>query len=269
MTEPILWLNGALIAAAQARIDPADRGFLLGDGLFETMAAQDGGVPELARHFARLCSGAALLRLPVPVTCAELDAVTRTLLAANGLQVAALRLTLTRGVAPRGLVPPAQPDPTVLITAAPLPAPGGPLRLITASTRRDAASPLSAIKSLNYLPGILARIEAAERGADDALLLNQQGRVAETSAANVFVLVDGIWLTPAVTEGALPGIRRAKLLEAGRVREAALTPEHLRQASAVFAGNALSLRPVVEIDGHAIAQVDPAALSQNRNLPTG
>jgi len=261
MAETYLWLNGKLLTADNARIDPADRGFLLGDGLFETMAAHDGAVPELPRHFARLMSGASMLRLPMPLNLAALDGCCRALLAANGMTDAALRLTLTRGPAPRGLAPPVKTIPTLLITAAPLPANGGPLRLMTASVRRDETSPLSALKTLNYLPGVLARIEAAEQGADDALLLNNKGFVAETSAASLFVRLGGLWLTPAVEDGALPGICRARLLEAGRVQEAPLAPMQLRAAEAIFAGNALSLRPVVEIDGHMIPHGDPAELS--------
>ncbi|MDR3506173.1 MAG: aminotransferase class IV [Acidocella sp.] len=251
-----VWLNGALYPANEARIDPADRGFLLGDGLFETMAAHAGAVPELARHYARLCAGAALLRIPVTLTREELAVAIHDLLAANGLMEAALRLTLTRGPGPRGLLPPSDPNPTLLLTAAPLPPPGGPLRLVTSNIRRDEDSPLSAIKSLNYLPGVLARMEAAERGADDALMLNRAGRVAETSIANLFVRLHGAWVTPPVSEGALPGIRRACLLDAGKLREAPITVEKLRQAEAVCAGNALSLRPVSSIDGYSLPSLN-------------
>jgi branched-chain amino acid aminotransferase len=255
-----IWLNGALLPAAEARIDPADRGLLLGDGLFETMAAQDGAVLELSRHYARLAHGAKVLRIPLPLSLPAQETATRALLAANAMQNAALRLTLTRGPGPRGLLPAESPSPTILITTAPLPT-GGPLRLITASIRRDETSPLSALKTLNYLPGVLARIEAAEQGADDALLLNHQDYVAETSAANLFVRLNGAWLTPPVADGALPGVRRAKLLENGRVQEARLTPAQLLQAEAIFAGNALLLRPVTAIDGRSIPQTSPAELS--------
>jgi branched-chain amino acid aminotransferase len=261
VAETRLWLNGALLPPAAARIDPADRGLLLGDGLFETMAAVAGALPDLPRHYARLMHGAALLRLPMPLNLAALGGACSTLLAANDMPDAALRLTLTRGPAPRGLAPPATAAPTLLITCAPLPPAGTPLHLITASLRRDETSPLSAVKTLNYLPGVLARIEAAEAGADDALLLNRQGFVAETTAANLFVKLAGQWFTPPVEDGALPGIRRAKLLEAGRLQETPLTPVQLRAAQAVFAGNVLSLRPVVSLDGHPIPAGDPAELS--------
>lgn len=247
-----IWLNGALLPAGMARIDPADRGLLLGDGLFETMAAQNFGVPELAPHYARLCAGAKLLRLDVPLDLAALAAAIGSLLAANGMAEGVVRLTLTRGPAPRGLLPPSATHPTLLLTVAALPPPGGALRLHVTTIRRDEDSPLSAIKSLNYLPNVLARIEAAEAGADDALLLNRAGRVAETSAANLFVCHAGSWITPPVSEGALPGIRRAALLEAGRVREAVVTAAALFAAEAVCAGNSLMLRPVAEIDGRAL-----------------
>lgn len=247
-----VWLNGALLPAETARIDPSDRGFLLGDGLFETMAAREGAVAELARHHARLSAGAALLRMPAPPGIAELAKAIHDLLAANGLREAALRLTLTRGPGPRGLLPAAQPAPTLLLTAASLPAACAPLLLHTSRIRRDEDSPLSAIKSLNYLPNVLARLEAAEHGADDALLLNRAGRVAESSAANLFVLLHGAWVTPPVSEGALPGVCRACLLETGRVREAVVTLADLAAAQAVCAGNALALRQVAAIDGRKL-----------------
>jgi branched-chain amino acid aminotransferase len=256
-----LWLNGEILPGEAARIDPADRGLMLGDGLFETMAVRDGGVPELARHYARLAAGASYLRIPLPLGLPALEESCRALLAANGMREAALRLTLTRGPGPRGVAPPAHPTPTLLITAAPPAAPGGPLRLVTASLRRDEASPLSALKTLNYLPNVLARIEAAEQSADDALLLNRQGFVAETTAANLFVRLGGQWVTPPVADGALPGIRRAMLLEAGRVEEMTLAPGQFLRAEAAFAGNALGLRAVAALDGHEIPQLPPSALS--------
>jgi branched-chain amino acid aminotransferase len=118
-----LWLNGRLLPAAEARIDPSDRGLLLGDGLFETMRAAGGRLPLLPRHMARLLDGAVLLGLPAPSEETVADAA-RALLAAEGLAVAAVRLTLTRGPGPRGLLPPDEPAPTLLLTAAPLPPAG-------------------------------------------------------------------------------------------------------------------------------------------------
>lgn len=250
-----LWLNGTLQDSEQARIDPADRGFLLGDGLFETMVGEGGAVAELALHYARLCAGAALLRLKVPLSQNDLAQAVRQVLVNNGLSNAALRLTLTRGVGPRGVLPALSATPTLLLTAGALPEAAGAARLVTSSIRRDETSPLSQIKSLNYLPNILARLEAAEQGADEALLLNHAGRVAEASAATLFVLRHDGWVTPPVSEGALPGIRRAVLLQAGRVREAPVSETDMAQAEALCLGNALALRSVASLNGQSCARL--------------
>lgn len=248
-----LWLNGEILPAATARIDPADRGLLLGDGVFETMAVKESAVADLDRHYARLTAGAALLRLNVPLSISSLAAAISELLTETALATAILRLTLTRGPGARGLLPPSQPQtPTMLLTAAPPPPPGGPVRLITSTIRRDETSPLSAVKSLNYLPGVLARLEAAEQGADDAVLLNHAGHVAEASAATLFAHLDGNWFTPPLRDGALPGICRAKLLEARNVQERTLTRSDLRHADAISLGNVVGLKPVMALDGHLL-----------------
>lgn len=247
-----IWLNGALVTAEAARIDPADRGLLLGDGLFETLRVAAGAPRHAARHFARLQAGAALLRLDLP-DADELQHALEAVIGAQELVEGSLRLTVTRGPGPRGVLPPRTPHPTMLVTAAPLPPPAGPADIVIArGIARDASSPLSRIKSLNYLPGILARIEAEERGAADALLLNQAGTVAESSAATIFLRRRGEWLTPGLKDGALPGIRRAMLLEAGLAREAALPVPWLFEAEALCLGNALSLRSVRSVDGQTI-----------------
>ncbi len=248
----MVWLNGTLVPLELARIDPGDRGFLLGDGLFETMRALNGEVRELARHYARLHGGAELLRLNVAISESNMASAIQDVLAANGLLDAALRLTVTRGPGSRGLLPSTTSTPTMLLTAAPLSPPGEPVRLITSTIQRDETSPLSIVKTLNYLPGVLARLEAVERGADDAVLLNHAGRVAEASAATLFVLLRGVWVTPPVSEGALPGIRRAVLLESGQVQEAVVTCNDLKDAEAVSMGSALSLRPVSILDGRSL-----------------
>ncbi|MGY6768425.1 aminotransferase class IV [Komagataeibacter sp. NFXK3] len=254
-----VWLNGRIIDQAEARIDPADRGLLLGDGLFETMRVAGGVVRHFPLHMDRLAHGAGVLMLPPPdrglIAQAAAD-----LLAACGVQNGALRLTLTRGPGPRGLLPPPEVRPTVLLTATASLPPATPVRLVTASHRRDEESVLSRIKSLNYLPSILARMEAAGRGADDALLLNRAGHVAETSASTLVAIIEGEALTPPVHDGALPGIARGVLLAAGLLRESRLSPAMLRGAGAVFALNSLSAREVVAIDGHELPR-QPALLA--------
>jgi branched-chain amino acid aminotransferase len=241
------WLNGKLVT--EAAISPEDRGFTLGDGLFETIRVARGTACHLDRHWRRLRAGAARLGITLDHDDAALSAAVAQLAGGD----AVVRVTLTRGPAPRGLLPPDRTQPTLLITAVPLPPPLPPARLIVArTTRRNEFSPLARIKSLNYLDSILARQEAAARGADDALLLNSQSRVAEATAANLFLLIDGQALTPPVTDGALPGIRREILLERGILRERSLTLADLDRAEEMMLGNSLSLRPVIAVEGREL-----------------
>ncbi|MCE2565326.1 aminotransferase class IV [Komagataeibacter sp. FNDCF1] len=246
-----VWLDGRLLSAAQARIDPADRGFLLGDGVFETMRVAGGRACHFARHMDRLAHGAAVLHMPPPDR-ATVAAGVQALLAACALVSGSLRLTLTRGTGPRGLLPPVDAVPTCLITATPATPPSTPVRLVTATHRRDEGSVLSRIKSLNYLPSILARMEAAAQEADDALLLNNAGHVAETSASTLVACLDGRPVTPPVHDGALPGTVRGVLVEAGLLAVGRIEVATLREACAIFTLNSLGAREVVALDGRAV-----------------
>lgn len=252
-----LFLNGALMDAEAAAVSPMDRGFTLADGLFETLAVRDGRILRLDAHLDRLARGAAVLGLPLPARDGLATAL-KAVRAENALAAGSLRLTVTRGCGPRGVLPPPEPRPTVLVTAAPAGPPLPPARLVTATvTRRNAASPLSRIKSLNYGDNILARQEAAARGTDDAVLLNTEGRIAETSIANLFAVIDGVLLTPPVRDGVLPGVMRAELLRAG-AREAPLRPEDLARASEIVLTSALGLRSVAALDDRPLAATGAA-----------
>ncbi len=252
------WLNGALLPRGEAAIDPDDRGFTLGDGLFETVRIAGGQPAHLPRHLRRLRDGAALLGIPLPWDDEALGAAFAATIAAVAVADGSARLTLSRGPAARGVLPPETCRPTVLITAANAgPSPAGPVHaVLCTTTRRNEWSPLSRIKSLSYLDAVLARIEADRRGAGDALLLNTQGRLAEASAANLLVLRSGRLLTPAVADGALPGIRRALLIERCGAAEASLPPEALQEAEAVFLSSSLGLREVASLDGRALPRRD-------------
>lgn len=242
-----VWLNGVLYDAAEARIDPADRGLTLGDGLFETIAVRGGQGLRLEAHFARLRAGIDLLGLPaLPGDDVLADAVA-AMAAANGQVEAAVRLTYTAGPGPRGLKRPDDPYPTLLLTAGPLPTLSAqPVRLVVArDTRRNELSPLSRIKSTNYLESILAKREAERRGADDAVMLNGAGRVAEASAANLFARIDCDWVTPPVSEGALPGVMRAAMIDAWDAAERPLTPDDLARAEVIVLTTALGTREAV------------------------
>lgn len=248
-----VWLNGRLLPTDAARIDPADRGFALGDGLFETIRVTGGRALHLDRHFARLQASAAVLELPVPYPDEALAGAVTALIAARGVAEGVARLTLTRGPGARGVLPPADSHPTVLITLAPAGLPAGPVDAVIAQgTRRNEHSPLSRLKTLNYLDAILARQEAARRGTGEALLLNTAGRLAEASVANLFIVRDGRLLTPPVAEGALPGLRRALILERHRAEERPITPDDLPAAEEAFLSNSLGLRPLLAVDGRPI-----------------
>lgn len=241
-----VWLNGAL--TTQPVLDHSDRGFTLGDGLFETIRSVGGRGLHLKRHWRRLRAGAAVLEIGMPFTDASLSSAVRSLLE-NEPEDRSVRLTLTRGPAVRGLLPSHDGIPTVLITTAPLPddLPAAHLR-VASVTRRNEFSPLARIKTLSYLDAILARQEAARLGADDAILLNSQGRVAEASSSNLFFLFGDEIVTPPVNEGALPGIRRQLALERLVVIERPLMLEEAMEADDILLTNSLSLRAAASLD---------------------
>lgn len=248
-----LWLNGHFVSAEDARIDPADRGFTLADGLFETLRVAKGKPLRLVSHLARLRAGADFFGIPVPFSDAEIGKAMTGLLEQDGLTDAVLRLTLSRGPGPRGLLAPAEPKPTLLISAAPAAAPHGPVKAIIATvTRRNEFSPTSRFKTLNYLDNILARKEAQGKGADDALLLNSQGKLVESTVANLFLVVDGDVLTPPVSDGALPGIMRADIMDRLGAATASIRPGDLAEASEAFLTSATGVRSLISVDGKPI-----------------
>ena len=209
----LLWVNGELLPVGGSALDPLDRGFTLGDGLFETMRVK-GYRPRDRTSSLSSASRAAVLGLsPLPKDKDLKDAIAKTL-TANGLTEAAVRLSISRGVPKRrGLLPEPEPNPSMVIHAEPFTGYPAELyergaRAVISGIRRNEHSPLARVKSLNYLDNVLARHEAETRGADDALLLNTAGDLACASAANLFLLLDGTLVTPSVTSGALPGTVR-------------------------------------------------------------
>ena len=242
----MIWHNGALREGATVTLEAGDRGLLLGDGLFETVAVFNRRPFRLADHWDRMSAAAA--RLGIRLDRAELDKAVAALVAASADDHAVVRVTVTRGAGPRGLAPAPEAVPTVLATLAPW-RPGMAFRSVTLATsavRRNTGSPLSRIKSLGYLDNVLALREALDLGADDALLLNEAGSVACASAANVFAVSGSRLLTPPIADGVLPGITRALVqsLASGcglTVAEVSLTPEDLHGADSVFLTNSVRL----------------------------
>lgn len=253
MTNGKIWLNGRFVEGAAARLDVADRGFTLGDGLFETLAVRNGKTLRIKAHLARLSAGARALRIPLPHDEIALGQALIDTPRMSGVRDGVLRLTLSRGAAGRGLAPPEKTSPTVVIAAhAGLP-PETPVRAIVARTaRRDERSALSRLKSLSYLEEVLARIEALDAGADEALLLNTQGRIADGAASTLFIIRGNGLLTPATSEGALPGIVRAAAIRELGALERALAPEDVHAAAEAVLANSLGVHALVALDGRPI-----------------
>ena len=256
------WLNGSLVSESPTVLPVSDRGFLLSDGLFETLRVLDGEILHIPAHLQRLRHGLSVLKLDLKMSDSELEAGLSEVVSANHLARGSLRLTVTRGSGPRGLLPPEEPVPTVLITCA---ASGAttelpPVRLATSPYRRNEGSPLSKVKALGYLDNILALQKARQDGFDDAILLNNAGRVTCTSSANIFLLLKSGWVTPAISDGVLPGITRRQVLDhAARnsfpVEERSIAEGELHQAEAAFITNSLiHIRPVASINGRALGR---------------
>jgi len=260
----MIWINGALMSPGEARIDPRDRGFTLGDGIFETLAAVDGRPINLAAHLERLGRASTLLDLPLPVEATEVATAMEAVLAGNDLRDgrAALRLTLSRGVGSRGLLLPLDPKPTLVITASAHPPVPQSLDAALVPIRRNEGSPLSRIKSLNYLDNVLAQQQAQASGAQEGLMLNNQGHVAGFARGNLFALLGDQWVTPPLADGVLDGIVRHVLLlkgaEAGQeIAEKSFERSDFGKLRGLFITNSLlGCVPIRRLDGQEIA-TDP------------
>ena len=261
----MMWMNGEIRDTTTVSFDVADRGLLLGDGLFETMLVL-GKVPfRFDAHLARLEAGATLLRLAVDMAMVRRSV---TELAVRLEDPSVLRLTVTRGVGPRGLAIPASTSLTIFATSAPWSATGAfkPQHLRVSTIRRNDTSPLSGVKALPYLDNVLALDGAVKAGADDALLLSTRNTVACTSVANVFALFGDRLVTPPLSDGVLPGTTRALLLtlapSCGLVaEERSLALDELQAADVVFTTNSLRLIcRAISVDGHSLPHSGSASL---------
>ncbi len=260
-TDDICWIDGAVVPASEARVSVLDHGLLYGDGVFEGIRFYHGRPFRLTQHLDRLDRSARAIALDVPLARQALVQAIEHTVSCFDKPNGYLRLVVTRGVGSMGIDPLACDNPQLFIIAGHLRVVSADtrdegIRVITASTRRLPSDGLDArIKSLNYLNHILARIEANHAGADEAVLLNAHGRVAEASVENLFIVRDGELLTPPGIEGALEGITRQCVCEAASdigiaVREAPLAPYDLYNADECFlSGTGAELIAVREVDG--------------------
>ena len=259
-----VWLNGKIIDARDAKVSLFDRGFLYGDGVFETMRAYGGAVFMLEDHLARLKGSLALCRISIGRRFGAIAPALERLLEMNRLKEASVRVNVSRGEGRFGIGAKDRPSPTVAVTAQrflPLPRrmhERGISAGIVRDVRLNGCSPLSGIKSSNYLLHIIARMEAEAAGFDEAILLNARGVVAEAATSNIFAVCGRKVVTPPLAGGILPGVtRKAVLALAGACgfscEEKEITRRALGESDEVFLTNSLfEILPVTSIDRSSI-----------------
>jgi branched-chain amino acid aminotransferase len=266
-----VWIDGGIVDAADARVPVTDHGLLYGDGVFEGIRAHGRRVFRLDDHLARLAASARAIALELPMSEAALREVVLATLRALGRDDAYVRLVVTRGEGALGVDPTTCPAPRVFCIAAeariyPPEKLAAGLDLVTVSWRRPALDALDPrVKSLNYLNNALAKLEARQRGADEALILNAAGRVAEASVANVVVARGRELATPPATDGSLDGITLRSVIELAPGLGLGASVRTLSRADLLCAdelfltGTGAGIVPVRSLDGQAIGSGPPFA----------
>ena len=257
-----VFLNGDFIEEGEANISVFDRGFLYGDGVFETLRIYNGKPFLLDRHLGRLSHGLGSLFIGEKYSFSEYLEFTSKLIERNKVIDGVLRIQATRGPGKRGYSTTGNYDPTVLISLheAPNVDPNNasPVKLATSIQVLSDHDPFSTLKTTNKLANIVALREAEKAGMDDALLTNNNGNVTEASGSNVFWIKDGSLFTPPVSSGCLSGITRGMILELAitmnlPTTQQNITPALLVDAESVFLTNSIrEIRPVIQIDDKPI-----------------
>ncbi|MBK9990074.1 MAG: branched-chain-amino-acid transaminase [Verrucomicrobia bacterium] len=269
-----IYLDGKFVDQADAKVSVFDHGLLYGDGIFEGIRLYQGNIFRLDAHLERLEYSAKALMLKMPWSRQEIAEATCESCRQNNLTDGYIRLVITRGVGDLGLSPWLCPTPSIFIIAdkiALYPAEHytSGLSIVTVPTRRMNAAALSpAVKSLNYLNNILAKMEARQAGALEAIMLNDQGYVAECTGDNIFIVHKGEILTPAASQGALKGITRDTIFDIAKeigvpIREADLTRYDVWCSDECFlTGTGAEVIPVIKLDGREIGSGKPGAITQ-------
>ena len=269
----IVYLDGKYVESTEAKVSVFDHGLLYGDGVFEGIRLYGGNVYRLDEHLERLENSAKAIMLSVPLARAAMSEAVCETCRQNKLTDGYIRLVITRGAGDLGLAPWLCEKPTLFIIASkislyPPEHYTNGLSIVTVPTRRIAQDMLpSTVKSLNYLNNILAKIEARQAGALEAIMLNSQGMVAECTADNVFVVHKGEILTPAASAGALRGITRSSVFDIAKelglpMREADLTRYDIWCADECFlSGTGAEVIPVVKLDGRVIGTGKPGPVT--------
>ena len=270
----LISIDGRLVPREEARVSVFDHGLLYGDGVFEGIRIYERRIFRLDAHLARLEASAHAIGLALPMDRATLAAAVAETVRANRQEQGYIRLVVTRGEGPLGLDPTTCARPCVIIIVAALavyPAEhyASGIRVVTAATRQvPAASVDPRIKSLNYLKNVLARMEAHEAGASEALMLNPEGFVAECTADNVFAVHGGRILTPPATEGALDGITAGVVRDMALAQGLAWDERRLARYDLFVAdecfltGTGAEIIPVVRLDGRRIGSGEPGPVTR-------
>ncbi|MEA1960165.1 MAG: branched-chain-amino-acid transaminase [Bacillota bacterium] len=259
-----IYLNGQFVAEDEAKVSVFDHGYLYGDGVFEGIRAYHNSVFRLEDHVNRLYDSAKAINMEIPMSKQEMGEIILETCRKNDLRDAYIRVVASRGKGDLGLDPNKCPVPTVVciasnITLYPEEMYVNGLEVITVPTRRNGPEGVNPrIKSLNYLNNIMAKIEASIAGVSEAILLNQEGYVAECTGDNIFLVKNGVIKTPATHVGLLEGVTRNEVIKLARdfgyqLEETTFTRYDLFVADEVFlTGTAAELIPVTKIDTRVI-----------------
>ncbi|HEY3363245.1 MAG TPA: branched-chain-amino-acid transaminase, partial [Methanosarcina sp.] len=263
MSELLIYLDGRFVPKSEAKVSVYDHGFLYGDGVFEGIRAYNGRVFKLKEHVDRLYDSAKAIAMDIPLTKEEMSEAILETLRKNNLKDAYIRPIVSRGAGDLGLDPRSCEKPCVVVIAQGWGAMYGDLyevglKAVSVCVRRNAPDAISPnIKSLNYLNNILAKIEATEKGGDEAIFLDHNGFVCEGSGDNIFIVKDNKVFTP-FTINNLKGITRATAIElldemGYKVVETNLGLFDLYTADEVFVtGTAAEAAPITKLDGRII-----------------
>ena len=269
-----IYLDGLIVDEADAKVSVFDHGLLYGDGVFEGIRFYNHRVFRLEEHIRRLYDSAKSILLTIPLTPQEMIAATCATIRANGLVDGYIRLVITRGVGPMGLSPYKCPKASVIIIVDTISlyseeAYANGLTMATCSSRRPSHDILSPqVKSLNYLNNVMAKVEALQAGAEEGLILNDLGLVAECTGDNVFVIRDGLITTPPITAGALPGITRAAVIDIARelgipLAERDLSRHDIYTCDECFlTGTAAEVIAATKLDQRVLGTGKPGPLTQ-------
>lgn len=272
--ELLIYLDGQIVPQSQAKVSVFDHGLLYGDGVFEGIRFYNGRVFRLEEHTRRIFDSAKSILLTIPMTPQELMQATCDTIKANGLKDGYIRTVVTRGTGPMGLSPYKCPKATVFIITAsiqlyPESAYETGLTMATVATRRPRHDILPpTVKSLNYLNNVMAKVEAIQAGAEEGLMLNDQGLVAECTGDNVFIVRDGAVTTPPISAGALDGITRKVVFEICKelgipIREQETTRHDIFVADECFlTGTAAEVIAAVKLDQRIIGDGKPGPVTQ-------